>query len=345
MRLGAAILISCAVIGVAFGGDVVLMKSFLEAPAAYANFERRLTKTGTHDCGEFVVEEYRQANGPRTWQRVQMTVPKLNARKLPAVVVPYYFPEGMLGFNPKDGSAVCGPEVNGQNLVSYRGVSFMADLARRGYVAISADAYHLTYAREGAPSDLWKKWRHAGEALKRDWPGWTGIGKLAFDTRLLVDVLENDARVDRTRIGIMGHSLGGKMAFYAGCLDPRIKVVVASDFGMGWNQTNWRDVWYWGDKLEELQKAGLDNSDLLKIAQTKAFMLIAGKYDNQDSRCLMEKAATGTTGILPVAATGGQLPDARWVFLNHATGHRPPPDAVELAYRFLNRWLNEGEQK
>ena len=59
------------------------------------------------------------------------------------------------------------------------------------------------------------------------------------------------------------------MAFYAGCLDHRIKVIVASDFGIGWDQTNWNEAWYWGDRLKDVRARGMDHSDLLSLAGGK----------------------------------------------------------------------------
>jgi len=209
----------------------------------------------------------------------------------------------------------------------YEKIAYMADLVRRGYVVASAEAFHLTYDRTGAPADDWSKWRYAGQKLARDWPTWTGIGKLTFDTRLLIDFVAADARVDSDRIGITGHSLGGKMAFYAGCIDSRVKVIVASDFGIGWNQTNWKDVWYWGGRLAEMKSAGLDHSDLLSRAHGKPFCLIAGKYDDASSGEMMRRAQ-GYEGHVE-----------RLLLINHSTGHTPTLKATQEGYLFLDRHL------
>ena len=150
----------------------------------------------------------------------------------------------------------------------------------------------------------------AGEALAHDWPEWSGVGKLVADTRLLVDILVADSRVDSARIGIIGHSLGGKMAFYTGCLDSRIKVIVASDFGIGWDQTNWRDPWYWGEKLKDLRAKGMDHAGLLSLSGGKPFCLIAGEFDDASSGTMMRRAK------------GYERNPERLVLVNHATGHR-----------------------
>lgn len=305
-----------------------LWRKYLEPPARYAAFPREIRKTATRPFADFDVECYEQANGPDTVQRVMMAVPKgRGTAPFPAVVVPFYFPEAMLGFNPADGSLDCPHVKTGTNLTSYSTIRYMADLARRGYVTVSADAYHLTYARATAPASDWLKWKHVGTALGRDWPDWTGIGKLVFDTRLLVDLVCADGRVDAARIGIIGHSLGGKMAFYAGCLDRRIRVIVASDFGIGWTQTNWSDVWYWGARADEMRAAGASHADLLSISGGKPFCLIAGKYDDADSGAILR------------AAEGYEDSPEKLKLVRHGTGHRPPTAATEEGYRFLDRYL------
>lgn len=303
-----------------------IWRACLDVPKDYA-FTRETVRTATWDCGAFVVEAYRQANGPGTTQRVFLAVPKSAKVPLPAVVVPFYFPEAMLGFDPATGgtaSQYC-PRTN---LTSYAGVTFVADLARRGYVAISADAYHLTYPRAQNPAEGFALWPRAGAALHGRYPDWTGIGKLVADTRLLVDFLVADARVDPARIGMMGHSLGGKMAFYAGLLDPRVKAVVASDFGLDWDRTNWDAVWYWGPLLPKVRAAGLQQTDLLRQANGKPFFLIAGKSDD----CPQTRQ---------VFADGSICPDRRRrrFVVNARSTHRPDARCVEAAYDFLDEFL------
>lgn len=312
---------------------VGLWASLLEPPAEYANFTREVVPVAKYVCADFDVEVYSQRNGPDTHQRVMMAVPRGLKGKAPCVIAPFYFPEAMLGFNPKDESLESDLAPEGTNLTFYAGISYMSDLTRRGYVTISADAYHLTYRDHVCP--WWtavlgcsgSPWRRVGCALKEDWPQWTGVGKLMFDTRLLVDFAAADPRVDISRIGMIGHSLGGKMAFYAGMTDDRVKVVVASDFGLGWTQTNWSDCWYFGDKLAKMRAQGFSNVDLLSASGGKPFCLIAGKYDDADSGNLM-KAATGYDGV------GDRL-----LFLCHGTGHRPPAEVTARGYRFLDTYL------
>ena len=289
---------------------------YLDPPQAY-RFEKSVRPAKSWSFDDFDVEELVQANGPGTFQRVLKVFPKNFEGRLPAVVVPFYFPEAMLGFEPETGEV----------LPNYAGIKMMSDLARRGFACISAEAYHLTYTECGLDRGNFKRWQIAGDALMADWPSWTGMGKLVADTRLLIDLLEEDSRIDSSRIGITGHSLGGKMAFYTGCLDKRIKVIMCSDFGFRGEQSNWEKVWYWGDRLEELKAAGMDHTGLLSLAGGKPFFLIAGKYDDDSSYEAMK------------LSRGYRRHPERLAILNHASGHRPPPSALSAGYSFLERYL------
>lgn len=287
-----------------------------------ADFPHTCTLLKTFCCEEFDAELYLQANGIRpngevTYQRLMIALPKVLTGKRPAVAVPFYYPEATLGMNPE----------TGESLPNFAGNPTMLEIVRRGYIAASADAYYLNYAPSTLPKSGAERWAAMAEIFNAEQPDWTGIGKLIHDTQLILDVLAQDPRVDAERLGIAGHSLGGKMAFYTGCLDTRVKVILASDFGLGWEQTNWNDPWYWGEKLNGLKAEGFSQEQLL-AASEKPFCLLAGESDNADSLTMLE--------TLEVYR---QNPN-RLLFINHATGHRPPSYASQAGYAYLDYWLH-----
>lgn len=291
--------------------------NMLGAPSWNRDFcEAMPIATFTHE--EFNAEWYRQENGDGKYQRVLVLLPKKLEAPAPAVAVPFYFPEAMIGYDPATGG----------QLERYQGIEIMLHLVRRGYIVASADAYHLTYIQSEKERGDFSRWQDAADALHRDHPHYSGMGKLFDDTRLLIDLLAADARVDNERIGIAGHSLGGKMAFYTGCLDERVRAILASDFGIGWHQTNWQADWYFGRALDGMIADGFDHAELLGIA-AKPFCLIAGLYDTDESYEIMCRA------------DGYTRDDERLKFINHATGHRPPLWALEAGYDFLDRWLKK----
>lgn len=290
---------------------------YLQVPKEY-KFSHEVQHIKSYSFAKFDAELLLQKNGPDTWQRVLKVFPKnYKGGKLPAIVVPYYFPEAMIGVDLETAEV----------LPKYVGVEIMAHLAERGFACISADSYHLTYKQSDKDRNDFTRWKDAGDAISADWPQWCGMGKLIADTRLLIDLLEQDARIDSKRIGIVGHSLGGKMAFCTGCVDPRIKAIAASDFGFLWQQTNWEKSWYWGEKLQTLKQDGITNTDLLTYSKGKPFFLIAGDADTDASYEAMK------------AAKGYEKYPERLGFLNHATGHRPPRPALDAAYDFLDKYL------
>lgn len=286
----------------------------LGTPSDLADSKAALYATFAHE--EFDAEWYRQENGRERSQRVLVLIPKGLVGKAPAVVVPFYYPEAMIGYDP----------ATGEELPRFQGVEMMLHLVRRGYIVASADAYHLTYIESEKARGDFSRWQDAADALHAEDPACSGMGKLVADTRLVIDLLAADARVDEKKIGIAGHSLGGKMAFYTGCLDERIGAILASDFGIGWHQTNWDADWYFGKDAARLATEGYEHAELLSIAK-KPFCLIAGLYDTDESYDL-------------ACRYGGYAEnDLRLKFINHATGHRPPVWALEEGYDFLDTWL------
>ncbi len=59
------------------------------------------------------------------------------------------------------------------------------------------------------------------------------VGAWAWLYSRVIDVLEDDPRLDRDRMAVWGHSRNGKSALVAGALDPRIDAVIAHQSGTG----------------------------------------------------------------------------------------------------------------
>ena len=270
-----------------------------------------------YEEAEFTAELYRQENGGEKSQRLLMAFPKNAAFPCPAVAVPFYLAEHMLGYDP--GSTTVYPR--------YQRAPIMLQLLRRGYAVASADAYHLSYYQSDREPMDFTRWSEAAAALRQDHPRWSGVGKLVSDTKLMIDALANDPRVDETRLGIAGFSLGGKMAFYTGCLDDRIRAILAVDFGLGWDQTNWRDPWYWGDQVDRLIAAGMDHIQLLGSAAPKPLFILGGAYDTEESGEMLKR----TPGYPPE--------EERLKYLRYGTDHFPTQDALDKGYEFLDQWV------
>lgn len=96
-------------------------------------------------------------------------------------------------------------------------------LARRGFVTLSYDA--LCFGDRRSPGAGFY-----GDAIPfyRRHPTWSLFGKMAFDAARAVDALQVMPEVDASRIGCMGHSLGGHSALISAAFDQRIRAVVSN---------------------------------------------------------------------------------------------------------------------
>lgn len=295
-----------------------LWAKFMDPPADYV-FTNEVKLVKTFDWPESDGELYLQKNGPDTWQRVLLAFPKgLKGRKVPGVVVPYYTPEGMIARDFETGA-----DQKGQLCVA-----FMRMCAERGWASACGDTFQKTYLPNLGIKDF-SRWTITAEKFNHDWPTWNCMGKKVFDLKLVTDLLAGDRRVNADRLAIIGHSLGGQSSYYCGMLDSRFKAVAASDFGIRFDQTFWESPWYWGDKLDEARRLGIDNLDLVRFGGGKPFCVMSGKTDDETSG-----EAVLATGVY------ASHPDD-FLFLNHQTGHRPPPDIVRQALDFLARTLDK----
>lgn len=247
-----------------------------------------------------------QHTEPDVAQRILIMKPRQRRQPAPAVLMPFYYPEKIAG-------------IEFDTLQPFSQAPDYATLGlalvRRGYIVYAPETYHLNLPDCQLERDAWDRWALAAAELKKRHPRWTGMGKLLADARLALDLMAADEDVDQQKMAVAGHSLGGKIAFFTGTLDTRLKCAITSDFGILWESTNWQDEWYFGQKLPAIKEAGMHLGQLLQAAKHLQFFLIAGEYDHQESK----KALRPQDG-----------------FHNHASGHQPTEAALQEAWQFLN---------
>lgn len=249
---------------------------------------------------------------PDIWEKIYVLALRNSiGKKSPVMIVPFY-----------DVDTPAAADLGGRNFDPAKGVNaFAYTAAQHGYLAIAVRWFGESYG---------ESYSEAVANLAHRHPGSTGLGKWVADARKVCDFIATLPEADSERIGIIGHSLGGKMALYAAALEPRIRAVVSSELGIGFPFSNYDDYWYWGDRISQLPK-GTDQHELVALLAPRPFLLIGGdEYDKNESWHYINAAR-------PVYRLFGQ-PDNIGYF-NHHTGHTPSPDSVVAAFDWLDYFL------
>lgn len=104
--------------------------------------------------------------------------------------------------------------------------SYAEEFTKMGYAVFCIDAWGFGSRNKKTESELFKEMLWKGEVL------W---GKMVYDTLRAVDYLETRPDVNTEKIGTIGMSMGGVMAWWASAIEPRIKVCCdicgMTDFG------------------------------------------------------------------------------------------------------------------
>lgn len=259
---------------------------------------------------------------PGFMQRALLLVPNGSGR-FPAVVVPFYEPEtsaGLAGKPLRD---------------------FGVQLARRGFVALCIGA-------PGGDARL----PVIGDAKCQP------LSFLAYIAANCHTALARLPEVDPARIGIVGHSYGGKWAMFASCLYDKFACAVWSDPGIVFDETrtaiNYQEPWYLGLDPAVKRAPGLVSA---KSPRTGAYKtMIETGHDLHELHALMAPR--------PFLVSGGSEDGvARWKSLQHAlevnrllgfsdrvgmtnrSAHDPTVESNETIYRFFESVLGTSAKR
>ncbi len=205
-----------------------------------------------------------------------------------------------------------------------------AHLALRGYVVIAPKCYLWGAAGQAPPPNPGRAfWEGEVEKMQGRHPRWKGMARMVWDGIRAVDALVARNDVDAARIGCIGHSLGAKESLYLAAFDRRVKAAVSSDGGIGLRLSNWEAPWYLGAEIRS-PEFSLENHQILAMIAPRAFLLVAGRDDN-------ERSWPFIAGALPLWRSLGAADAVGW--FRHGAGHNWPPEAQEAGYAFLDRFL------
>src|SRR5262249_4674519 len=116
---------------------------------------------------------------------------------------------------------------------------YAIELARRGYVTLVFDALCFNERQDPTHKQLNGDYERL-EAMYRITEGKTLQGKYVWDSSRALDYLQTRPEVDASRLGMIGHSLGGQETLFVTAIDTRIKAA-ASSCGFGSLPTLKRD--------------------------------------------------------------------------------------------------------
>jgi hypothetical protein len=253
---------------------------------------------------------------PDRWEKIYLMIPANPVRRpMPVVVVPYYDVDTPAGEN-------LGGHVFSTSYVRH----FGRHMAERGFAVLSIRWWGESYGEDYAESVTNLYQRH---------PEWTGLGKWIFDSQRALDYLETVDGIDMDRVGMIGHSLGGKMTLYATAMDPRVSVAVSSEPGIGLSFSNYEDYWYLSEDIIANAREPFDQHELLALVAPRPFLLIGGESADTDKSWHYINAAKAVYEIYGKPKQIG--------YYNHRQGHTPTIEAFELSLEWLEHFLTRAE--
>ncbi|SFF56456.1 acyl-CoA thioester hydrolase/BAAT C-terminal domain-containing protein [Sunxiuqinia elliptica] len=251
-----------------------------------------------------------------------LLVPEGSMKKA-AVITVFYEPETAVGIGGKP----------------YR--DFAIQLAKRGFITLSLGTTEATANRTFS-----LYYPNLNRASVQP------LSMLAYAAANAWQVLAKVPEVDSSRIGIVGHSFGGKWAMFASCLYEKFACAAWSDPGIVFDETreavNYWEPWYLGYHPQPWRKRGMITAD--NPARGLYPKLVEEGYDLTDLHALMAPRPFLVSG-------GSEDPPERWKALNHSIlinkrlgytnrvamsnrpEHSPNEESNEQIYAFFSHFL------
>ena len=181
------------------------------------------------------------------------------------------------------------------------------------------------------------------------------LSYLAYVAANGYNALASLPEIDPDRIGVMGHSYGGKWAMFASCLYEKFACGVWSDPGIMFDEArsnvNYWEPWYLGWEPGRTRKRGVITPESPRTGAYKR--LVESGHDLHELHALMAPRPFLVSG-------GSEDPPERWSALNHTVavnkllghenrvamtnrpGHAPTAESNEQILRFLDHVLKPG---
>jgi len=259
---------------------------------------------------------------PNEWTTGYLLIPD-GEKPMPAVVAVYYEPETAIGLGKEHRD-------------------FAYQFTRRGFVTLSMGN------RAGLDNKTYAVYHPSKEKAAIQ-----PLSALAYTAANAYHVLAGRKEVDPKRIGVMGHSFGGKWAMFASCLYDKFACAAWSDPGIVFDEAresvNYWEPWYLGYEPGPWRTRGRITEANPRTGLYKR--LVAEGLDLHELHALMAPRPFLVSG-------GSEDPPKRWQALNHTVKvnellgchdrvamtnrpeHSPNAESNEQIYQFFLRFLN-----
>ena len=240
----------------------------------------------------------------------------------PAVITVYYEPETAIGLGKPHRD-------------------FALQLARRGFVALSLGTTETTASRTYSVY-----WPTRANAQVQP------LSMLACATANACRLLAERPEVDAQRIGIVGHSYGGKWAMFASCLYEGFACAAWSDPGIVFDDSrpsvNYQEPWYLGyvpppwrkrgpitarnpatGLYPKLRAEGRDLHELHALMAPRPFLVSGGSEDPP----VRWRALNRSREVYELLGVPGR------VGMSNRPEHAPNPASNEIIYQFFEHFL------
>jgi dienelactone hydrolase len=219
----------------------------------------------TTDCGGYLRHKVNYAVAPDERVSAYLCVPKDVRVPAPAVFC-HHQHAGEFGLGKSEVVGLAGDPDQ----------AYASELAALGFVTIAPDALGFE-ERNWSPGGRENiTWFELSTRLVR---GETLLGKCLSDLGAALDVLEQRPEVDSRRIGFLGHSYGGKMAFWATAFDARIKAAVSHCGCIPYRLAATRDAGIQAEFVVPGFAAHHDLEDLIDTFQGRPVLISATRRD------------------------------------------------------------------
>ncbi|MBN1343997.1 MAG: dienelactone hydrolase [Phycisphaerae bacterium] len=210
--------------------------------------------------------------------------------------------------------------------------AFALDLVKRGYVTIASENFEWRYPGRPTTGKAWDRYHAVARIFLDKYPGVKGMTKMIHDASRCVDYLCTLPQVRKDRIGAIGHSLGAKEVTYLQAFDDRVVCGVSSEGGVAFEFTNYHDPWYLGPDIRK-KETNLFAHEVVALIPPRAWLLIGGNNTDGD------KSWPYVRPVIPIYRLLGK-PANVGLFV-HTKGHAVPPEARDIAFRWLDYHLKK----